>query len=165
MTHNHSPKSPVGRQKLRFICNAPILETLNEILMLHACVPVQVKPACMCSGASKTCMLPPKCIQISTMPHDIPTTDFTSFGLVWILENPERTFAFVMLYCAHVGSTPKFMMVGNTPEHLVKLTFTARTTGPAKTASLGETQSLPKKHYTSLSKTAVFETTAYCSLR
>ena len=87
MTHNHSPKSLVGRQKIRFICNAPILENLNEILTLHACVPVQVKPAWMCSGASKTCMLPPKCIQISTMPHNIPTTDFTSFGLVWIFEN------------------------------------------------------------------------------
>ena len=34
MSHNHSPKSLVGRQRIRVICNAPILEYLNEILSL-----------------------------------------------------------------------------------------------------------------------------------
>ena len=34
MSHNHSPKSLVGRQRIRVIYNAPILENLNEILSL-----------------------------------------------------------------------------------------------------------------------------------
>ena len=34
MSHNHSPKSVVGRQRIRVICNSPILEYLNKILKL-----------------------------------------------------------------------------------------------------------------------------------